>query len=282
VKIQRDKRTAADLAKTEVIRTLIETYRKWRYAQNRFTRCSHIRAASAEKAVLRLRQELSSLTAANASLVALCEEEQRQRLMLTEQVAFLQQDWSRLSDRLEAQAQAVVNLPVAAPQPVIMRGKRLAGEQALEPTQPAVDDPLLRPLVGECDSIMAQFAHVPALRDAIQQRDELQAQLEAAEEGDDFVLVGSLGEELDALNLKSDEQPLSEEDYLTMFDRHVALVQKVTETCRELTKAKVYAEVKLLGAKLQELKALDVFVLPQSWASDPELPPARPAPSTLC
>jgi myosin heavy subunit len=132
---------------------------------------------------------------------------------------------------------------------------------------------------GECDSIIAQFAHVPALRNAIQQRAELQAQLEAAEAGDDFVLVGTLGEQLDALNLKVVEQPLSEEDYLTMFERHAALVQKVTDTCRELTKSRAYAEVKILGVKLQELKALDVSALPQSWANDPAPPPTPPAPT---
>jgi hypothetical protein len=86
------------------------------------------------------------------------------------------------------------------------------------------------------------------------------------------VLVGTLGEKLEALEVKITEQPLSEEDYLTLSDRHAALVQKVTEVCRKLTKDKAYAEVKVLGAKLQELKALDVSILPQSWTEDPVQP----------
>jgi serine/threonine protein kinase len=110
--------------------------------------------------------------------------------------------------------------------------------------------------VGECDSVTTQFAHAPALRNAIQQRDELQAQLQAAEDSGDFVVVGTLGEQLEALKRKVNEQPLSEEGYLTLADRHEALVQKVMVTCKDLTKAKDWAALQPIAAKLQELKAL--------------------------
>jgi hypothetical protein len=133
--------------------------------------------------------------------------------------------------------------------------------------------------VSECDTVVAQFAHVPTLRGAILQRAKLQKELEAAEAaGDDFVLVGTLGERLEAQCLRIAEQPLSEEDYLTLADRHEALVLKTAAICRELAKSKAYADVKMLGAKLQDLKALDVSALPQSWSNDPVQPPAPPAP----
>jgi DNA repair exonuclease SbcCD ATPase subunit len=277
-------------------------------------------------------QDQNGLTAAVASLTALCEDEKRQRPALAEQVASLQQQLTErdqtvadmqtqlqsaredlraarstaectaasleqalrretaalaeMGDAMQRAAEAEQEL-VRLSSVVADLEQRLAATRSVATAPPpppaptSASDSLAVAQVGsQCDAVITQFGHVPALRNAIQHRDELQAQLEAAETGDDFVLVGTLGEQLDALNLKVVEQPLSEEDYLTMFERHAALVQKVTDTCRELTKSRAYAEVKTLGVKLQELKALDVSALPQSWANDPVLPPARPAPST--
>jgi hypothetical protein len=258
--------------------------------------------------------ELSSLIAANASLTALCEDEKRQRLALAEQVTTLQHQLTerdqtvgdvqaRLCEAQSTAERAAASVEQALSREASARAARgcadlelarlsslvtdleqqltaartLAAKPLPPPASTASSDaPVVGGVGSECDTIIIQFAHVPALRVALRQRDELQAQLEAAEQGDDFVLVGSLGEQLGALMLKVTEQPLSEEGYLALFGRHAALVQKVTEVCRELTKAKAYAEVKVLGAKLQELKALDVSALPQSWANDPVQPPARP------
>jgi uncharacterized coiled-coil protein SlyX len=258
-------------------------------------------------------QELSSLITANVSLGALCEDEKRQRLALSDQVTSLQH---QLTERDQTVADMQVRLQSAHDELHALQERALCHEAAVQaeresaeqelaglssvvanlqqqlaatcaataetpppppaPTSPS-DSAAGVEVAGACDTVIAQFAHVPALRDAIRQRDELQAQLEAAETGDDFVLVGTLGEQLDALMLKVSGQPLSEEDYLTLYDRHAALLQKVTDTCRELAKSRAYAEVKMLGAKLQELKALDVSALPRSWANDPVQPPAPPA-----
>jgi hypothetical protein len=111
-------------------------------------------------------------------------------------------------------------------------------------------------LVSECDTVTAQFAHVPALRDAIQQRDELQAQLEAAVEDEDYQLVARLGDVLTALQKNIAQHPLSEADYLMLMDRHAVLVQKVATTCKDLTKAKNWTALQPIAAKLQELKSL--------------------------
>jgi hypothetical protein len=135
-------------------------------------------------------------------------------------------------------------------------------------------------LVSECDTIFTQFSHVSAVQAALLRRAELQAQLEAAEEaGDDFVLVGTLGEQLETLKVETAQALLTEEDYLTLAARHASVVQRMTERCKELAKAKAYAEVKVLGAKLQDLKALDVTGLPSFAGQEPVLP-APPAPAT--
>jgi hypothetical protein len=119
-------------------------------------------------------------------------------------------------------------------------------------------------LVGECATIVTQLGQVPALRDAIQQRDALQAELEAAEKASsNFVLVGTLGEQLEAQQLQVTQQPLSEERYHTLRDSHASLVQKLIVTCRGLAEVKAYTQVKALGAKLQQLKALDLSTLPR-------------------
>jgi hypothetical protein len=219
-----------------------------------------------------LRGELSNLVAANASLAAVCSDETRQRLALAEQVTSLLQIVSGLQGPGQQlptpHAIAVATATMSQPAP--------AAATATPPPNLKTGLPLAA-LVDECDTVIGQFAHVPALWDAIQLRDGLEAQLEAVERiGDDYELIGTLGEQLLTLRQKVAEQPLSEEDYVTLADRHELLVQKVINTCATLARAKAYADVKLLGAKLKELKALDVSALPQSWANDPVQPPAPP------
>jgi hypothetical protein len=222
--------------------------------------------------VQELRGELSNLIAANAALAAVCSDETRQRLALAEQVTSLQQIVSGLQSPGQqlATAQAIAVATAGTPRPA----------PAAAPTPPPANLttwPPLAALVDECDTVIGQFAHVPALWDAIQLRDGQEAQLEAVERiGDDYELIGTLGEQLLTIRQKVAEQPLSEDDYLTLADRHEVLVQKVINTCATLARAKAYADVKLLGAKLKELKALDVSALPQSWANDPVQPPAPP------
>jgi hypothetical protein len=75
----------------------------------------------------------------------------------------------------------------------------------------------------------------------------------------DFVLVGTLGTQLQALQQQAAQLPLSEEDYLTLPARHADLVRRVTDACRELMKARDYAALGPLSAKLKELRALDLL-----------------------
>jgi hypothetical protein len=135
-------------------------------------------------------------------------------------------------------------------------------------------------LVGECDTVITQFAHMPALRDVIQQRDELQRELRALQAAENFTGVVSVGKALKAVSAAVAQHPLSEEDYLTLADRHESLVRRVVATCAELSDAGEFDALEALAAKLEELKALDVSALPRFWANDPWQPSAPPATTT--
>jgi hypothetical protein len=134
-------------------------------------------------------------------------------------------------------------------------------------------------LVSECDTFIAGFAHMPALRDAIQQRDELQRELDALKAlRTEYRASARVGKALQAAKLAVTDQPLSEEDYLTLADRHTVLVQKLTNQCDQCLDNDDFDALDTLAAKLEELQALDVSTLPQSWANDPVQPPAPPSP----
>jgi formyltetrahydrofolate synthetase len=133
---------------------------------------------------------------------------------------------------------------------------------------------------GECDVLVAQLANVTRTQKAIQHRDELHDALRALKVAmADFEAIGQAGKALKAANAELAQLPLSEEDYLKLADRHAALVQKVSTTCAELSDAGEFDALEALAAKLEELKALDVSALPQSWANDPVLAPAPPTTS---
>jgi hypothetical protein len=70
---------------------------------------------------------------------------------------------------------------------------------------------------------------------------------------EDFESVASIGTQLQALQQESAQLPLSEEDYLTLADRHAALLLEVTEQCKVLEKAKDFPAMAALGAQLTAL-----------------------------
>jgi hypothetical protein len=114
-------------------------------------------------------------------------------------------------------------------------------------------------LTDQCAAVQKQAAFVPQRSDIRQRLQALQAKYDTAlVAAVDFVLVGTLGTQLQALQQESAQLPLSEEDYQTLGDRHAELVRRVTDTCRELMRAGDYAVLGPLSAKLKELKALDL------------------------
>jgi hypothetical protein len=90
-----------------------------------------------------------------------------------------------------------------------------------EPAILAADPTQVAALVDECDTVAAEVSTVL-----------LRAQLAAAVEQEDYELVGALAVQLTAA------PPRSDEDCLTLADRHEALVQKVIATCRSKRKPK--------------------------------------------
>jgi hypothetical protein len=103
--------------------------------------------------------------------------------------------------------------------------------------------------------LLAQVAQAPARRDAMQRRDALQAEFDAADGPDvDFEVIAFLGAQLQELELESAQWDLTEEDYLTLADWHAALVQRLTDECRVLAKAREFTAVTALGAKLTALR----------------------------
>jgi myosin heavy subunit len=236
----------------------------------------------------------AQLQAANEDLRATQSSREEERLALGEQLGFLQQqlvERNQTVSDVQAQLQAAneeLHAVLLEKESAEQRAARAEQElnagcaQSSFPASAVVVGPahlaadLSRAaLMSECDTIITQFAHVPLLMDALQQRDELQAQLEAAElAGDDYELLGKRGVQLETLKVKVAQLPLCEESHATLADRHQALVRKVTAACEALARTKAYAELGFLGAKLNELRGLDVSALPPPWANDPVLLPA--------
>jgi hypothetical protein len=133
----------------------------------------------------------------------------------------------------------------------------------------------LQGLTDQCAALKRLVAFVPQRSDIIQRQQSVRHQFETAlEAAVDFVLVGTLGAELKALQQQAAQLPLSEEDYLTLPGRHADLVRRVTDTCRELMRARDYAALGPLSAKLKELRALDLTGIPGTGhESDGELDP---------
>jgi hypothetical protein len=110
-------------------------------------------------------------------------------------------------------------------------------------------------MLAECERVLTQVICAPQRRDLTKRIEALQAQLDAALAADDFEAVALLCSQLQILQQQSAQLPLSEEGYLTLLDRHAALVQKLADKCKELAEAKDYAAVTSLGVKLSELRA---------------------------
>jgi hypothetical protein len=165
-----------------------------------------------------------------------------------------------------AAARAVATAP--APMPVAVLSP------APEPTCSAADPQLRAALLGECDTIVAQFAQSPALRDAVQRRECIALDGSTTTDSKEGVRAGNVHQ---AAKQVLPQQALSEVDYQSLADRRVALIQKLTAVCERLFEGDDFDALDtLLASKLQELKVLDVSRLPQSWTKDPVQPPAPP------
>lgn len=115
-----------------------------------------------------------------------------------------------------------------------------------------------RQLVSECDAIAAQLAQAPPRREVALQKERLCSFLDAALVGEDFDRVSTLGQQLQRLDEEASQLSLSEQDYLTLADRHAELVRKVGDRCKDHQANKRATLLIEMGTKLAALKALDL------------------------
>jgi hypothetical protein len=129
----------------------------------------------------------------------------------------------------------------------------------------------LSPLLGECDAVIAWFAHVPALKNALTQKDTLQREFEALKATKKFIELGRVGK----LLKEATAAIVQFKDYLTLADRCLSLISKVTATCRALADAEDYGSLDMLATKLSLLKAQNLSSLPR-YCSGTDFNPFRP------
>jgi hypothetical protein len=127
-------------------------------------------------------------------------------------------------------------------------------------------------VMDACNAVILQFQQAPALRQAMEYRNYLQGQLaalKASTANSNFRRIARTGVACKGVIETVRQQPLSEELYWTLADRLVAVLQMSTAACKQLAEAEDYDAVTVLGAKLKELKALDVSDLPPPGSTPP-------------
>lgn len=143
-----------------------------------------------------------------------------------------------------------------------------AGISAWDAKKSKERDAGLTGLEVECETIIAQVH-------ATKELEQLQRELEAHKAAKtDYEAIGRTGKALREATAAVDSQLRAEKDWGTLRDRHVALVERLEVKCAALTEAENYDLLLRLGAKLNELKALDVSDLPQSRSNVSGLLPA--------
>jgi hypothetical protein len=132
----------------------------------------------------------------------------------------------------------------------------------------------LSPLLGECDTIIARFTHVPALKNALIQQDALQREFDALKAAQNFTELGRVGK----LLKEATATIVQFKECLTLADRCSSLIVKVTTTCRALVDAEDYDSLDMLATKLSLLKAQDLSSLPR-YCSAADSASLHPAPT---
>jgi hypothetical protein len=175
---------------------------------------------------------------------------------------------------VHAAALTAVNLPTVQPgttigakaKPKASFGALLSLGAAKAPEAPSKTDldrllNVVSALDEACVLLSKQVSQVPQRAEMTQRLENAQAQYDAAFTAfADFPLITSLGAALVTMQQESAQLPLSEEDYLTLADRHAALVQRVKQGCLDLMKAKQFDNLAILNGRL---RALDQLELPK-------------------
>jgi hypothetical protein len=130
-------------------------------------------------------------------------------------------------------------------------------------------------LAHDCDMLMLQVVHAHTLISAITRREHLRPRLDAAEtECSDYDIIVKLGKEFDTAEAEIPARWQSPDELCALRDKHAAYIARVDARCKDLVRARDYAALEALAAKLKELKALDVSCLVQAPViKEVQLPP---------
>jgi DNA repair exonuclease SbcCD ATPase subunit len=233
----------------------------------------------------RLQDELMSLRAVHLSATADLETEKKQRLQLEQECALVS---AKLEQAQHCEATATAELAQLSSHVAELEVELAALRPPAPPPAPVFTGALHHAtLLGDCNTVIAQFAHVPALRDAIQQRDELQTEFDTIKASKAEYKTGvRVVKALNAAKEAVTHQPLSEDDYLTLAARHAALIHTLKAECDDLLENLDIVDASdaldTLATKLEELKTLDASSLlhMQGPPSAPRSPSTSPSKRT--
>jgi uncharacterized sporulation protein YeaH/YhbH (DUF444 family) len=113
-------------------------------------------------------------------------------------------------------------------------------------------------VLSECDVLIPQAACARSVRQTLQTRNELQDRLYGLKVSHplNFESIGRTRKALQTIESEVARLPLSEEDFLTLLNRHDALMQKARAVCKQLVERRHYATLAELAGKLVNLTAL--------------------------
>jgi hypothetical protein len=129
-----------------------------------------------------------------------------------------------------------------------------------DPVLPAADSRLIG-FQARLAQLTQQAAEAPPRTALWKRQDALCAEIECIllfKSYSDVSRLPTLAAPLSAMEGESAQLRLSAVDYLTLRERHAALVAEVTEACRELKQNKQHAQLMAMGAVLAACKALDL------------------------
>jgi hypothetical protein len=121
----------------------------------------------------------------------------------------------------------------------------------------------------ECARLIKKAAAAPPRKAMTLRLSDLRAQLHAAEAGEEYSRLASLGLALEALQRESDRLPLTEQAYVALAVQYSALLPRVVEKCRHLAAAQDFTALAPLGTQLTALRQLDLSLPAEEGDCDP-------------
>jgi hypothetical protein len=231
--------------------------------------------ASLGKALQALQQESAQLPLSEEDYLTLVGRRAQLALRIEKKGKDLQKakDFAGL-EQLGVHLEALQSVALPEPRVVATRSPKaasmlggflgLGAGKALVAASKADQDRLLSTcaeLRAVCDLVVLQASQAPQRAEMIHRLEAAHGQCDAAEAAaEDFQLIASLGKALQALRQESAQLPLSEEDYHSLPVRHAQLVQRMTDKCKELMKAKLFDDLVALSRERLVLRDL---ALPQ-------------------